>query len=129
MLRTGNRGFTLIEVMAACAILAFGVVLVYEALLKTLDASGYYADYLKAWSWMDEKIWHTQEELTRSGAFTHEGSGEEVFNNRRFRWDLSCAPLGVDSGLFRIDLRLGSLAGKRGEAFTRSAYALFIKKE
>lgn len=129
MLKTGNRGFTLIEVMVAAAILAFGVVLVYEALLKTLDASGYYADYLKVCSWMDEKIWQAQEELTRSGAFTQEPSGEDVFNNRRFRWDLSYARLGDKSGLFRIDLRLGSRQGKRDEIFTRSAYALFSIKE
>ncbi|MFA5356738.1 MAG: prepilin-type N-terminal cleavage/methylation domain-containing protein [Candidatus Omnitrophota bacterium] len=129
MSRTGNKGFTLIEVMAASAILAFGVVFVYEALFRTLDAFNYYENYLKNSNWMDEKIWQAQDELSNSGVYTGEGSGEYLNNNRQVRWELACGPQGDQPGLFSIDLRLAFPRGNKNIYLSRSAYALSIARE
>lgn len=128
MLKTGNKGFTLIEIMISVAILAFGVILVYEALLKSLNAFGYYSDYFAVSSWMDEKIWQVQDALKNNGAFSEEAQGVYASNKREFYWNLSFLTLDTSAGLYRIDLRVGGQPGSRRPVFTRSAYALFAKK-
>jgi type II secretion system protein I len=128
MSRTGNKGFTLIEVMISVAILAFGVILVYEALFKSLDAFGYYSNYFAVACWMDEKIWQAQDALKNTGAFSEESQGVYTSNGREFPWNLSVLSLDSSAGLYRIDLRVGGQPGSRRPAFTRSAYALFAKK-
>lgn len=127
-LRTGSRGFTLIEVMVAAAILAGGITFVYEALFNSLAAFDYYANSLSASIWMDEKIWQAQNELTNSGVFSGETAGEYLNNNRKVKWDLSYLAAG-ESGLYSIALRLTFRAGNKDMVLSRSAYALFVKKE
>jgi prepilin-type N-terminal cleavage/methylation domain-containing protein len=129
MSRTGNKGFTLIEVMVSVAVLAFGVILVYDALLKSLSAFGYYSDYFMVSSWMDEKIWQVQDALANNGTFLDSVEGTYLRNNREFPWSVAFISLDGNSGLYRIDLRIGSAKlSERGVVFTRSAYALFAKK-
>jgi prepilin-type N-terminal cleavage/methylation domain-containing protein len=118
------KGFTLIEVMVASAILAFGTVFIYEALFKCLDAYNYYECYLNVLPWMDEKIWQVQDELSNSGNFSEETSGEFVNKNRKFLWDLSIAGSGQESGLFKIDLKTSWQSGRKRLSLSRSAYAL-----
>ena len=128
ILRIGNKGFTLIEVMAAAAILASGVVLVYEALFNCLDAFNYYSDYLGIVSWADEKIWQAQDSLGNSGALSMENSGEYVNKNRTFLWAISYGSLDQKADLFKIDLNVSWRHGKKQLKLSRTAYALYAKK-
>lgn len=128
MSRTGNRGFTLIEVMVSVAMLALGVIMVYEALIRCLDGFGRYTDYFAVSSWMDEKIWQAQDALKNTGTFTEQTQGVYVNNNKQFSWDLSFLLLDSSAGLYRINLKVGGQPGTKRPVLSRSAYALFAKK-
>ena len=127
MLRIGNNGFTLIEVTVAVAILALGIVLVYQGLFCSLDAFNYYSDYLNVAPWADEKIWQAKDSLSHSGALSMQTSGEHIYKNRTFLWAISYVSLD-DPGLFEIDLNVSWSRGKRQLKVSRTAYALYAKK-
>jgi len=128
--RTGsNKGFTLIEVMMATAVLALGTVLIHEAFFISLDAFGYYFHYLNVAPWADEKIWDAQDELSRLGPQAKiEKEGEFVDRNKNFRWNLSYEPLEETHSLYRIDLVLSWREGRRKADLSRSACAIYEKE-
>jgi prepilin-type N-terminal cleavage/methylation domain-containing protein len=124
-----NKGFTLIEVMIATAVLALGTVLIHEAFLSSLDAFDYYYNYLRLASWADEKIWDAQDELLRLGPQADiEREGEFSDRNKNFRWSLSYVSLEETKSLYGIDLILSWQEGKRKASILRSAYAIYEKE-
>lgn len=128
MLRIGNRGFTLMEVMTATCILSLGTVLIYESFFITLDSFNYYSNYLNVASWMDEKIWAAQDNLSRFGPSSQiDTTGEFINRNRNFRWNLSYNLIGKN--LYQIDLTLSWQEGKRFVKLLRSTYAMYEEKE
>lgn len=126
--RQWRRGFTLIEIMAATAILALGVVFVYQALLNCLDAYDYYESYFFVSEEVSEKLALAQLELTTTGRFLGERSGKFLNRNREFSWELSCVPAGANEDLFRIDLNVLWQSARRKLSMSREAYALFKKE-
>lgn len=130
--RTGNNGFTLIEIMAATAVLALGIVFIYQAYFVSLDSYDYYANYLSIAPWAEEKIWEAQNNLIRFadlGAI--QTSGVLVNIGKRINWTLSSADIdGIKDKfkLFKIELRLSWKQGKRNVVLSRSAYALYEKE-
>lgn len=128
MLRIGNKGFSLIEVMFATAILSLGTVLIYEAFFISLDSFNYYSNYLSVIPWMDEKIWQAQDDLNKFGALTQIGTTDEFQKaGKAFRWNLNYYP--IDDGLYRIDLNLYWQEGQRKVKLLRSAYAMYKEKK
>ncbi len=126
MLRTGNRGFTLIEIMVATAVLSLGTVFIYEAFFSSLDAFNYCSNYLNVASWMDEKVWQAQEALGRFGPQAKiQTAGMFTSNNKDFKWSLSNRLIDKKEGLYRIDLALSWQEGSRKRKLTRAAYALY----
>ena len=124
-LKTGNSGFTLVEVMAAVCILTLSAVMLYESFFIVLDSYNYYSDYLQVSSWMKEKIWDTQDKLTHSqGSPQIESSGVVRKGNKNFTWDLSVNLLDQKQSLYSIFLSLKLPGGKRKISLTRTAYAL-----
>ena len=63
---TAKKGFTLVEVMVATAVLSLGIVLLYEAFFKITDAFGYYNHYLSVSPFAREKIWAAQDAFSKS---------------------------------------------------------------
>ncbi len=126
------RGFTLIEVMAAAAVLALGTTLVYRAFFISLDAYNYYFNYLNVASFADEKLWQAQDDLTRSGSVGATETMDTFINNGRgFHWKLSYGVIEKGQGedkLFRIDLELSWREGGREANLLRSGYALYKKE-
>ena len=117
------------EVMIATAVLALGTVLIHEAFFASLDAFGYYSNYLKVAPWADEKIWDAQDELRRLGPQADiEREGEFSEKSKNFRWNLSYGPLGEPKSLYRVDLILSWQEGKRKAGLLRSAYAIYEKE-
>lgn len=131
MLRIGNRnGFTLVEVMVATAILALGVVMIYQGFFISLDSLGYCLDYLRLSPLAEEKIWQAQDALSRLGPNSGlETSGSFIEGRRNFRWNLSYNSLDEPSGLYEINLSVIWQNGQRAARLSRGAYALYKYEE
>ena len=133
MSRTGNKGFTLIEVMVATAVLSLGIVLIYEAFFISLNSFDYCYNYLNVSPLMDEKIWEAQDGITCSGTLTGTATNGEFTSGVSVRkWILSYDVLDKDQALYKIDLEVSWQEGKRKIILSRNAYALyalFEKKE
>lgn len=131
MSRTGTkrlRGFTLVEVMVTAAVLAFGVVAIYQALFITLEAFSYCADYLYLVPQIDEKVWETQDTLRTSGSESHISlDGQFVGSSRLIPWKLSYYLVDQDKQQYKIDISCKWKAGKREVSLARSAYAQYEK--
>lgn len=129
MLRTGsNKGFTLIEVMVATAVLSLGVVFISETLFRSLDAFHYCYNYLNLAAQMDEKIWQAQEGLTRLGQIPPEGESALSLGKQKFPFQLSYALLNAEESLYRIDLLVSWQEGARRIRLSRAAYAIYQPK-
>ena len=127
--RQTKKGFTLIEVMVATAVLSLGALMIYEAFLISLDAYNYCSNYLRVASWMDERLWQAQNELGHFGpAAQIERSGEFVNRNKNFSWSLTYALIGGLPGLHKIDLGLSWKEGRRDARLLRSTYATYAEK-
>jgi hypothetical protein len=125
MLKTGNKSFTLVEIMAAVCILTLSAVMLYECFFITLDSYSYYSDYLQVNSWMKQKIWDTQDILVHSqGSPQIESNGVLKAGNKNFTWELSVNLLDQKQGLYGIYISLKLPGGKRKLNLSRTAYAL-----
>ena len=124
-----GRGFTLIEVMVTTCILSLGIVLIYESFFISLDSLNYYSNYLNVASWMDEKIWQAQNNLSRFGLLIPiETQGEFLNGNKNFRWNLSYNLIEDTQNLYQIDLILSWQEGKRKVKLLRTAYAMYVEE-
>ncbi len=131
MLRTGNKGFTLLEVMIAVSVLALGAVIVYQSFFIAIDSFNYYSALLKIAPWMDEKVWEAQSDIARIGGLGPStfGSGELEINNKKIGWSLSYRTLDDTGNLYQLNLVALWPQGSRQVRLTRSAYALYLGKE
>ena len=128
--RTGNRGFTLIEVMVATVILSLGAVMVYQAFFIAADSYNYCLDYLGIAAWMDDKIFEVQEALSRFGALGGiTTSGVLTSRNREFSWDILQELIGQPPDLYRLRLTVTWQEGRRKVNLSREAYALHLTQE
>jgi len=133
MLRIGNnlrRGFTLVEVMVATAVLSLAMVLIYQVFFTCLDSFNYCADYLDVVSFLDEKTWLAQDSLTRLDSLgADETEGEFVNQNKRFKWILTADTVeGADGLLYEIAGRMIWREGRRDIEVSRTAYAIYEKE-
>ena len=115
--------------MVTTAVLALGVVMVYQALFVCLDAFSYYSSYVDISGWMDEKLWEAQDELSRTGTFgLLDTSGEHGEGNRQYRWEIAGRQLDPAAGLYQAALTVSWRSGKKQRQLTRTAFALYEKE-
>ncbi|MBN1870242.1 MAG: prepilin-type N-terminal cleavage/methylation domain-containing protein [Candidatus Omnitrophica bacterium] len=120
-----SRGFTLVELMITVAVLAFGIVSIYEALFISMDTYGFYASYLDTQDWFDQEILEIQDQLTQKGSLeTKNLSGRIVRGRRTFDWSVMISPVDEDLGLYKIDATLSWKQGSRNASVSRAAYLL-----
>ncbi|MCX5667405.1 MAG: prepilin-type N-terminal cleavage/methylation domain-containing protein [Candidatus Omnitrophica bacterium] len=130
MSRNFLTGFTLIEVMVATAILAVGVLLIYEALFISLDSFNYCRRYLYLAPRADDILWRAGNDLACFGAVGAIGSsGEFNVENKRVEWSLGYGEISSKSKLYRINLSFLWKEGSRDARLSRSGYALYRETE
>jgi prepilin-type N-terminal cleavage/methylation domain-containing protein len=121
-----NRGFTLIEVLVTTAVLAFGIVSIFQALFIIMSAFSYISHYLNVVPVADEKVWQVQDSVKRLGSrssFDPEGVFET--GGKKYDWSLSVKLTDPASYLYRIDLSTEWKEGRRNYKLDRSAYAIY----
>lgn len=131
MLKIGNKAFSLVEVMVATSVLSLGAVLIYEAFFISLDTFNYYSNNLKAIIYIDEKLWHLQDELSRYNTLSAtQTSGELTTENKDFIWSTSYEMIDAadKSNLYKIDLALTWKEGTKNVRLSREAYAMYVPK-
>ena len=131
MSRTGNRGFTLVEVMIAAVVLALGSIFVYEALFTALDTFNYYTQCLYLNPWMDEKVWQAQDEIRRLGSSARIDTGGEVdVYGKSCKWGLNYSLIDNSDtkALYDIGLQVSWSVGNRKIRLRKSAYAIYGQK-
>ena len=117
-------GFTFFEVMVAVAILAFGIVIVSQAFITSLDAAGYYFTHLQAQDWANDKIWEVSDSLIMKGfPVAEETNGQLIIDNKNIDWNIDLIPLDEKGQFFQLNLVLSWREGKRMVEVRRAAYA------
>ncbi|MCX5702229.1 MAG: prepilin-type N-terminal cleavage/methylation domain-containing protein [Candidatus Omnitrophica bacterium] len=131
MLRIGrSRGFILIEVMIATAVLALGSVMIHEAFLTSLDAFTYYSYYLDIAPWMEEKIWQVQDSLTHLGQEAIiDAGGELVKKNKSLNWSLSYELIDEAQYLYKIGLVVSWQEGQIKRNVLDTQYSILNTKK
>jgi prepilin-type N-terminal cleavage/methylation domain-containing protein len=128
-----QAGFTLIEVMVAASILALGAVLIHEAFFLLLDSYNYCMNRLNLISWVNQKLWQAQSDLSAFGMIQQTPSqGSFISRSKTFNWNISYQLIdqALDlSDLYKIDLIVSWQEGKRNVDISRTAYAIFRKQE
>lgn len=107
------------------AILAFGIVSIYEAFFISVDTYGYYTHYLSSNDWIGEKIWEMQEILTESQALDiEETSGKIERDHKTFDWTVSVNSLDLEQALYQVEITLLWKEGNKTVSISRKAYLL-----
>jgi general secretion pathway protein I len=98
-----SRGFTLIEVMVALAIVAFGLTALFATTTQTVDASAYLRDKTLA-QWIAlNRI--TEARLEGKPPEDEDMSGELEYAGESWRWELKTIPTAV-KGIVRLEARV-----------------------
>ena len=120
-----NKGFTLVEVIMTGAILAFGIVSIYEALFVSVDTHSYYVHFLSTQDWISEKIWEVQSKLINSGVIDEERtSGQIVRNHKTYDWHMVVSSMDETQGLYQVSVTLSWREGKKIVKTTRETYLM-----
>ena len=116
--------------MVATAILAFGLVPIFQALFISLDTFSLYANSLNAQIRMDEKIWEIKDELMRDETLrVGETRGRMNSPRKEFDWDMAIDVIDPEVNFYRLRLTYSWQEGKRKRQLSRAAYALAPLKE
>jgi len=121
-----HKGFTLIEIMVTTAVLAFGIVSIFQALFVVMGAFSYISHYLDVVSVADEKVWQVQDTLMRLGPqAAFQPQGEFDTGGKIYDWKLSVQRPDPAAGLYRVDLSTQWKEGRRNYRLERSAYVIY----
>ncbi len=101
-----SRGFTLIEVMLAAAILGSSVTFLFQGFLMSLNSSGYLVNRMAAGILASNRAWEIQDSLRHNtGMPSMITSAEELSNGTRFNWMVNSKTLDQEYGLYEVDIK------------------------
>lgn len=101
-----KKGFTLIEIMLATAVLALGVISVHQTLFTALSGSSSVFQRLDAFLEAGNKIWQT-EELVRSSSeviLPETGGTKSGTGKAEYAWILRTKALDAGYGVYDVQL-------------------------
>jgi len=113
------------ELMVTTAILAFGIVSIYEAFFMSIDAYGYYTNYFNAQDWVNNTIAEKEEFLIQSQSLeVGMTSGQVIRDQKIFDWTMNISQRDVDQGLYLLTLTLSWQQGGRKVSASRTVFLL-----
>ena len=126
-MKSKNKGFTLLEVMVASAVLSLGIVLIFQSFFSVLRSHDYCSRYFASSAFAHEKLWQAADSVRRDGILPAETSGEFVRGDRAFGWDLAQEAAG--DNLYKVTARVNWTSGKQVREIACSEYAAYEASE
>lgn len=120
-----KRGFTLLEVMVATAVLSMGILLVYESFFSVLRSFDYCTGYFASSDFFHERLWEAADSIRREGRVGAAAGGAVSIAGRNYDWQLSQESLG--DTLYGVTCVLNWKSGRRNVSISRTSYALYEK--
>jgi hypothetical protein len=115
--------------MVSAGILAFGIILIFEALFISLDAFNYYSHYLKISQWIEEKVWEAGNELAVAGPKANiAAQGALDIDGKAFEWSVSYSPVDAVMGLYRLSCSISWPESKRQVRLSRDTYVFYQER-
>jgi len=121
MLRIGNKGFTLIEIMFAVVILFFGLVLVLRSFATALEGMKRSGNVKAASHLLEEKMEEIKEKAREEGGIV-KGTSSGEFDNTDCKWGLSVKQSDVDEDLNEAELEILWTEGKNKRSLFATTY-------
>ncbi len=120
---SGNKGFTLLEVMVALAILAAAVTTLLSLGNRSIAARGEVQYLTRATLLAEQKITEVETfyRLGKSGDVEEEGTFEEPFGS--FRWEIAFADTLVP-GILQVDVMVLWGAAQKNEKVELSSFVI-----
>jgi len=124
-----EKGFTLIEVMLAVAILSLGTVFISQSNMMSLEVYSRYTRRLAVQAWAGEKVWETKQAILESPLpETGVTTGTFSEQNQNYHWQLEVGAAYLDE-IYSIRLDV-SWRQARGDAkLSRFAFVQKQKKK
>ena len=118
-IKANNKGFSLLELIVAVAILSAGIVVVMEAIVSSTRAAGLSCDVVSAVFLAEDKLQELEYKETNSMISTEpeESEGEQG----KFSWKRTLN-LDAGSGLYALDMELKWRAKSWQEKFSVQTY-------
>jgi len=122
-----QKGFTLVEVCVATAILAIGVVFIFESFFIVLDLYQTHRDMMLLQPVIHERLWDVQNSLTRFGYITENVRTQGIIDidTHPYHWSASYRMIGGNQPLYAIRIDVSGQRGRRPVSMARTSYALY----
>ncbi len=100
-----NKGFSLIEVLVAIAILSTAIIFIFRSFVTLLSSQKVSQDLILATFLAEEKIWEVKEEQKKSLKPLDYKEGSQELQGNQFNWNCSFVDLG-QPGLVELELNV-----------------------
>lgn len=126
-MKSNNKGFTLLEVMVASAVLSLGIVFIFQSFFSVLRSYDYCQRYIASSAFAHEKLWQAADSVRRDGVLPAETGGEFFRGGKRFEWNLFQEPVG--DKLYKVAVLVKWVSGKQTREVERLEYAAYESPE
>jgi|GEM_PF-5052525 len=123
MMKKKARGFTLLEVLAATAVLSVGTLYMYQSYFSVLRAFDYCSGYIASSNFLQEKLWEGVDSVRREGGLGSPVSGDFTAGGRQFVWNMALGK--ASDRVYEVTVAVDWKSGKQEIELSRTAYASY----